>query len=141
MDTDGNGLITPNDVLQVINYLNANTSHARRSGEGEGEAAFTTAPAILYQSAFPSQLVMTSALPASLPLVPAPQTRTVSEPATRPTTATSASPSIFAQVADSRSSGVDISWVTQRSRVEDSNSLTDIALASLLADFDDAEDE
>src|SRR5690606_36540114 len=26
VDTDGNNLITPNDVLQVINYLNANTS-------------------------------------------------------------------------------------------------------------------
>ena len=153
VDTDGNNLITPNDVLQVINYLNANTSHARRSGGGEGQGEGEAATSL---AAFEPQLVMSAAVPASLPLIsaPAPQataqsvTQLAAQPVTQPTTqfagqtrvAPEPSPSIFAQVADSRTESVDVSWVTQRARVEDSNHLIDIALASLLADLGAAHD-
>jgi hypothetical protein len=35
LDVDGNGLVTPTDVLIVINHLNATRPPAASSGEGE----------------------------------------------------------------------------------------------------------
>ena len=140
VDTDGNNLITPNDVLQVINYLNANTSHARRStGEGEGigaaegEATFSTAPAVLYQTAFPSQLVMAATLNNSLAMLPVAGDEDSSsqfgvDAFTPPTEA------IFAELGDAQSTGVDMSWLDKR-RADEDHLPVDLALVSLLTEL------
>lgn len=137
LDTDGNNIITANDVLQVINYLNA---HSGGHGEGEGESAVPAAiVSTSAQTAFPSQLVMSASQPASLSLVPTREPVRDLEPTPLQATPLTPSASVFAQVGDSQandlSSGVDMSWLARRDTDEDPNQLIDLALASLLTDF------
>ncbi len=125
-DVDGNNIITANDVLQVINFLNSRAG----SGNGEGESELAMGQLVLGSGAFPSHLVISTNQNSSLTLgLVAEGEQTVQPTNSKPAHA------VFAQIGESTPAATDVSWVDARHAAQDRSLPIDFALASLLAEL------